>query len=103
VHFYVDEHGDSPVRTFLRSLDQPTRARFGWSIERLRLRSLSTQAELAERLGVSQAQVARLEKRGYDAYSLNSPPRYVAAPGDGFHLEVSIRPANREAAGAISR
>src|SRR5438045_4700413 len=50
-----------------------------------------TQAELAERLGVSQAQVARLEKRGYDAYSLNSLRRYVQALGDGFRLEVSIR------------
>src|SRR3972149_6880202 len=30
-----------------------------------------TQAELAKKLDVSQAQVARLEKRGYDCYSLN--------------------------------
>ena len=50
-----------------------------------------TQAELAERLGVSQAQVARLEKRGYDAYTLRSLRRYVEALGNGFRLEVSIR------------
>jgi ribosome-binding protein aMBF1 (putative translation factor) len=31
-----------------------------------------SQRDLAKRLGVSQAQVARLEKRGYDAYSVNS-------------------------------
>jgi DNA-binding XRE family transcriptional regulator len=31
-----------------------------------------TQVELANRLGISQAQVARMEKRGYDAYTLNS-------------------------------
>lgn len=50
-----------------------------------------TQAELAQRLGVSQAQVARLERRGYDAYTLSSLRRYVDALGAGFHLEVSVR------------
>jgi DNA-binding XRE family transcriptional regulator len=50
-----------------------------------------TQAELAGRLGVSQAQVARLERRGYDAYTLNSLRRYVVALGDGYTLEVNIR------------
>ncbi len=49
-----------------------------------------TQVEMAERLGVSQAQVARIEKRGYDAYTLNTLRRYVAALGDGFSLEVTI-------------
>jgi DNA-binding XRE family transcriptional regulator len=50
-----------------------------------------TQADLAQRLGVSQAQVARVEKRGYDSLTLNSLRRYVAALGDGFALEVTIR------------
>lgn len=50
-----------------------------------------TQAQLAERLGVSQAQVARIEKRGYDAYTLNTLRRYVAALGAGFEIEVSIK------------
>jgi DNA-binding XRE family transcriptional regulator len=50
-----------------------------------------TQQELASRLGVSQAQVARIEKRGYDAYTLNTLRRYVAALGDGFRLEVTVR------------
>jgi DNA-binding XRE family transcriptional regulator len=49
-----------------------------------------TQAELASRLGVSQAQVARLEKRGYDAYTLSSLRRYVEALGDDFRLKVSV-------------
>ena|SRR5947209_3031733 len=40
-----------------------------------------TQAELAKRLGVSQAQVARIEKCGYDAYTLNTLRRYVQALG----------------------
>ena len=50
-----------------------------------------TQAELAQRLGVSQSQVARMEKRGYDAYTLTSLRRYVAALGDRFRLEVQVR------------
>src|SRR3990170_1263437 len=49
-----------------------------------------TQTEVAERLGVSQAQVARVEKRGYDAYTLNTLRRYVRALGEGFNLEVKI-------------
>src|SRR6266851_3603110 len=49
-----------------------------------------TQGELASRLGVSQAQVARLEKRGYDAYTLSSLRRYVEALGDDFRLQVSV-------------
>lgn len=50
-----------------------------------------TQVDLAARLGVSQAQVARLEKRGYDAYTLTSLRRYVQALGDDFELEVQVR------------
>src|SRR5437763_11793808 len=50
-----------------------------------------TQAQLAKRLGVSQAQVARIEKRGYDAYTLNSLRRYVQALGEGFSLQVTVR------------
>lgn len=56
-----------------------------------------TQAEVARRLGVSQSQVARLEKRGYDAYTLSSLRRYVKALGDDFALEVRVQhhPARR--------
>lgn len=54
-----------------------------------------TQEQLAHRLGVSQSQVARLEKRGYDAYSLSSLRRYVQALGNGFSLEIIVHgPAN---------
>lgn len=49
-----------------------------------------TQKQMAERLGVSQAQVARIEQEGYDAYTLNTLRRYVAALGEGFGLEVRI-------------
>ena len=48
--FYVDEDGESPVRTFLRSLDRTTRARFGWSIEQLRLRDVSAREPLVKKL-----------------------------------------------------
>jgi DNA-binding XRE family transcriptional regulator len=50
-----------------------------------------TQEELARRIGVSQAQVARMEKRGYDAYTLTSLRRYVAALGGEFSLEVRVQ------------
>lgn len=49
-----------------------------------------TQKQMAERIGVSQAQVARIEKEGYDAYTLNTLRRYVAALGEGYSLEVRI-------------
>lgn len=52
-----------------------------------------TQAQLAERLGVSQARVVRIEKRGYDAHTLTTLRRYVEALGQGFSLEVKIRRA----------
>ncbi len=47
-----------------------------------------TQAELAERMGVSQAQVARIEKSGYDSYTLKTLRRHVQALGK--HLNISI-------------
>ena len=49
-----------------------------------------TQAEMAKRLGVSQAQVARIEKRGYDAYTLNTLRKYVEALGSGYVIEIRI-------------
>lgn len=49
-----------------------------------------TQQQLARRLGVSQAQVARMEKRGYDAYTLTSLRRYINALGKGFSLKVVV-------------
>ena len=54
-----------------------------------------TQAEVAKRLRVSQAQVARLEKRGYDAYTLTSLRRHVHALGDDVDLEVKVRQARQ--------
>lgn len=50
-----------------------------------------TQKQMAERMGVSQAQVARIEKRGYDAYTIRSLRRYVEALGHDFSLQVTVR------------
>lgn len=57
-----------------------------------------TQQQMAQRMGVSQAQVARIEKRGYDAYTLNTLRRYVTALGDGFSLEVRVHVPEARAA-----
>jgi DNA-binding XRE family transcriptional regulator len=57
-----------------------------------------TQQQMAERLGVSQAQVARVEKRGYEDYTLNTLRRYVAALGEGFELVVKIHTPEEETA-----
>lgn len=50
-----------------------------------------TQAELAARLGITQSQVSRLEKPGYETYSLTTKRRYVAALGRGITLEIKIQ------------
>jgi DNA-binding XRE family transcriptional regulator len=50
-----------------------------------------TQEQMAGRIGVSQAQISRIEKEGYDAYTLNTLRRYVKALGEGFTLSVTIK------------
>jgi rRNA processing protein Krr1/Pno1 len=32
-----------------------------------------------------------MEKRGYDAYTLNSLRRYVQALGEGFSIDIAVR------------
>lgn len=54
------------------------------------------QAELAKQIGISQAQVARVEKRGYDALILSSLRRYVQPLGEGFSLDVRVRQTPRQ-------
>lgn len=49
-----------------------------------------TQAEVAQRMGVSQAQVARIEKEGYDSYTLTTLRRYLEALGEEFKLKVAV-------------
>lgn len=55
-----------------------------------------TQQQLAERLGVSQAQVSRIEQEGYDAYTLTTLRRYVGALGEGYSLEINIHTPDEE-------
>ena len=50
----------------------------------------STQMQLAERLGVTQSQVARIEKQGYEAYTLTTLRRYIQALGQDFQLAIAI-------------
>ncbi|CAN5826048.1 hypothetical protein BH10CHL1_BH10CHL1_46510 [soil metagenome] len=50
-----------------------------------------TQRQVAERMGVSQAQVARIEKRGYESYTLRTLRRYLDALGEPFILDVTVR------------
>jgi DNA-binding XRE family transcriptional regulator len=59
-----------------------------------------TQAEVARRLGVSQAQVARIEKRGYESYTLNTLRRYVSALGEGFSVEVVVHKPRKRSSSA---
>src|SRR3954462_14372920 len=61
-----------------------------------------TQAEVAERLGISQAQVARIEKRGYDSYTLRTLQRYVEALGDQFRLAIAVTKVDRPNSHATS-
>jgi DNA-binding XRE family transcriptional regulator len=49
-----------------------------------------TQQELAQRLGVSQAQISRIERRGYQGYTLKTLQRYVEALGGQFMLNVTV-------------
>ena len=53
-----------------------------------------TQEEVATRLGVTQSQVSRMEKRGYENYTLNSLRRYLQALGGDFTLDVAVRHLN---------
>jgi transcriptional regulator with XRE-family HTH domain len=50
-----------------------------------------SQADLARKLGISEAQVKRIENRGYDLCSLTTLRRYVTALGAGFSLVVEVR------------
>ena len=55
-----------------------------------RQRAGLTQEQMAERLGVTQPQVARIEKKGYESYTLTTLRRYVQALGQEYRLEVTI-------------
>lgn len=61
-----------------------------------RLAAGLTQKQMAERIGISQAQVARIEKEDYDSYTLTTLRKYVAALGEGFSLEVKIHTPEKQ-------
>ena len=97
-HNYLDE-GEKMFRDFEeRLLSTPeARAEYEEIVEEqelwlqlveARLDAGLTQAELAARLGVSQAQVARIEKSGYDNYTLTTLRRHVQALGRKLHISV---------------
>src|SRR5207302_5778369 len=67
-----------------------------------RLAAGLTQAEVARRLGVSQAQVSRIEKRGYESYTLRTLQRYVEALGDQFRLAIAVTKVDRPNSHATS-
>lgn len=48
--FYVDDHGESPVRDFLDGLDIKTKLRFAWSMEQLRVRNVQAREPLVRHL-----------------------------------------------------
>src|SRR5690349_8993194 len=50
VVFYTDDDGKSPVREFLNGLDAKTKARFVWSIRRLRELNIKARAPLVKPL-----------------------------------------------------
>jgi len=79
-----------------RALSQQEAAKKDIWLQRVEARQASglTQKDVAARLGVSQAQVARLEKQGYDAYTLRSLQRYLSALGENFTLNVSVEHGN---------
>jgi DNA-binding XRE family transcriptional regulator len=57
-----------------------------------RLEAGLTQEEMAKRLGVSAAQVADIEERGYDTCTLTTLREYVQALDGKFELVVKIEP-----------
>ena len=103
---HADEHGYSQWRERLlgnpktRALYEQEAAKKELWLQLVEARQAAglTQAQLAERIGVSQAQVARIEQRGYDSYTLKTLKRYVDALGDGFSMDVQLRvPPRRRA------
>ena len=50
VEFYIDDSGESPVETFIDSLDLKTQGRFDWSIEQLRVRNVTAREPLVRKL-----------------------------------------------------
>ena len=87
---YQEWHNALPATPEARAIYQEEAAKKELWLQLVEARQAAglTQAELARRLGVSQAQVARIEKSGYDSYTLTTLRRYVQALGRT--LEVTV-------------
>ena len=55
-----------------------------------------TQEQMAERLGVSKARIARIEKHLFEDCPLGLLRRYVKALGDGFVLDITLRRSGQD-------
>jgi len=97
-HHYLDE-GEKRYQDFKKRLLSTPEAQAEYEeiaeeqelwlqLVEARLEAGLTQAELAAKLGVSQAQVARIEKSGYDTYTLTTLRRHVQALGKKLHISV---------------
>jgi phage-related protein len=67
--FYLEADGASPVEEFLDSLDRKTRARFGWSMEQLRVRNVQAREPLVRHLEGDLWEL-REEKSGRNIYRI---------------------------------
>jgi DNA-binding XRE family transcriptional regulator len=75
----------------------PTLARIGLSLIALRIAKGLTQRQLAERLGVNEAQVSKDEKNEYHGISVERAQRIIDAMGGSVTVAVSLeQPAKSE-------
>lgn len=75
----------------------PTLARIGLSLIALRLANGLTQRQLAERLGVNEAQVSKDEKNEYHGISVDRAQRIIDAMGGSVTVALTAeRPATPE-------
>ena len=70
----------------------PTLARIGLSLIALRLAKGLTQRQLAERLGVNEAQVSKDEKNEYHGIGVDRAQRIIDAMGGSITVAVSTDP-----------
>lgn len=87
--FWAKQLEDPEFRTIYE--EEAAKKELWWQLVEARQAAGLTQEQLAQRLGVSQSQVAKIERRGYEAYTLTTLRRYVQALGTDFTLEVRVR------------
>ena len=102
ISFYERADGERPVEAFLNALDAPTRARFFWSIEQLRLRNTQAREPLVKHIEGRLWELRR--ESNTNIYRI----LYVLLPGrrimllHGFQKKTQKTPA-REIATAMAR